>query len=620
MFKFSIVACARWETQYISEWLQYYDLIGFDHVYLYCNDDDPGEFADQVFGTELSRKDFVSFEHFSGQGQQSRMYLDAIARARRESEWVTFLDIDEFLTLYNCNSISEFMEHNAVNADSVHFNWLNFGNSGFVSRPEGSVLRQYTQRESSLSINTKHLTRSAVLTDERLRGGGLPFWHGLSDPVWSDVRRINVIGADASSLLADHAETTRRYLDDPATRDAIMRKAVISHYALKSEEDFALRAKRGVEGEFSGQAAWKRHHDDGSFRSVLDRMNSVKDTYLLDLSKALCPDVKPSSLSADKPGSEPRRIRVRHQLWTDDLLLGADGRLRHASHGTMGDYYLSGDVLHVRWDTYPPDLFTRQGGVFTHTMAKQNPAIDMRATQAAKLDNEKLSVSSIVLKVPETTALVEIRPASSDVDVFHAIFVECKYRYPVVDYDVKTIFDLGANIGLASVYFAGRYSKSRIIAVEPNKGNFHLLQRNMMALPDAVAVGMAVWSSDAILKLRSVNTLGQALGEWGYQTEAVAADEQGDVAATSIPSLMRRYGVQTIDLLKVDIEGAELEVFGGDTDAWLPFVRCVVIETHERFRAGSDQIVTRKLLPDFDEQGRSGNNRIFIRRSWAHGI
>ena len=615
MYKFSIVACARWEINYISEWLQYYEILGFDHVYLYCNDDDPSSFADEVASTELSRKDFVSFRHFGGQGQQMAMYLDAMDRIRRESEWIAFLDIDEFLVLRGLNSITAFMEQYATVADSVHFNWLNFGTSGFIERPRGSVLRQYTQREASLSINTKHLTRSAVLTDQRLKSGGLPFWHGLGNPVWSDVRRVNVVGEDASSRLADHPEEARRYLDDPNMIDGILRKAVVNHYALKSEDDFVLRAMRGTGGEFAGQAAWKRHYDDGSFRAVLEQMNCVEDNYLRDLSKALCPAPRRPALLPSLPGREPNRVRVQHRLWTDDLLLGNDGRLRHASHGTAGDYYLSGDVLHVRWDTYPADLFIQQENTFSQIIADPDKAINMRVAQLAKLDTEKVAVSAVTVELPEYTYPVEVRPGSSDVDVFKAVFLERKYQKPEITYDVETIFDMGANTGLSTLYFAQKYPKARIIAVEPDAANFRLLQRNTMTCLNVTAVNSAVWSDNIMVKVRRANPLGEALGEWGYQTEPAASGEPGDVAASSIPSLMRRYGVQTIDLLKMDIEGAELEVFQGDTDAWLPFTRCVVVETHERFRAGSDHIVTRKMLPEFREQERSGNNRIFLHRS-----
>ncbi len=46
--RYSIVTPARWEAESIVEWLIYHRSIGFDHVYLYCNDDDASELFDRL--------------------------------------------------------------------------------------------------------------------------------------------------------------------------------------------------------------------------------------------------------------------------------------------------------------------------------------------------------------------------------------------------------------------------------------------------------------------------------------------------------------------------------------------------------------------------------------------
>jgi hypothetical protein len=79
-------------------------------------------------------------------------------------------------------------------------------------------------------------------------------------------------------------------------------------------------------------------------------------------------------------------------------------------------------------------------------------------------------------------------------------------------------------------------------------------------------------------------------------------------------SLLGRSGFPRIDVLKVDIEGAELELFTGPTD-WLASVDCVVVETHDRFRPGSDAAVREALAADFVELPRSGENLVFRRKT-----
>lgn len=55
----------------------------------------------------------------------------------------------------------------------------------------------------------------------------------------------------------------------------------------------------------------------------------------------------------------------------------------------------------------------------------------------------------------------------------------------------------------------------------------------------------------------------------------------------SMGTLISELGLKQIDLLKVDIEGAEVELFGSDSlDEWIGFVRAVMVELHEPFREG----------------------------------
>ena len=355
MYRYSIIACARWETPYIGEWIAYHKAVGFQRIYLCCNDDDPAEMKAAVAAAITDCKDLVSFTHFPEQGRQSEMYLDALVQARRETEWVMFLDIDEFIVLRDCNDIDRFMKPFAHSADSVYFNWLNFGNSGFVERPPGSVLRQYTRRSARVSALTKHLSRTALLAPDRLRQGPYPFWHGLADPVWSSLKRVNVLGVDIGSQLSTDSKVADSYLADSATREAMLSKAVCNHYGLKSEADFLLRAARGTGGEFSGQVIWKQAYESGNFRAVLRERNMVEDTYLCDLSLREF---------GTQPAQPLRTVHARHRHWTGDLILGSNGRLLHPDRGTLAEYRTHDNTLHVQWDKWPEDQFVNVDDVF----------------------------------------------------------------------------------------------------------------------------------------------------------------------------------------------------------------------------------------------------------------
>jgi Glycosyl transferase family 2 len=78
----ALAAIARWETQYAPEWLAYHRAIGFDHVYLICNDDDPAPLWEAVLPFAAGAEPFVTFTHFPWHGQRFHMLIEALRQAR----------------------------------------------------------------------------------------------------------------------------------------------------------------------------------------------------------------------------------------------------------------------------------------------------------------------------------------------------------------------------------------------------------------------------------------------------------------------------------------------------------------------------------------------------------
>lgn len=169
------------------------------------------------------------------------------------------------------------------------------------------------------------------------------------------------------------------------------------------------------------------------------------------------------------------------------------------------------------------------------------------------------------------------RPGTSDLAAFHAIFGR---RQQAVDlgFAPRLIVDLGANVGYASVDLALRYPEASVLAVEPEPSNVALLRRNVKGLPIEV-VEAAVWPRPGILELEEAE-----IGHVGFRVHETASP-RGGVQAVTVPELMERFGADTIDLLKVDIEGSELELLSEEAD-WLEQVRAISIEFHDSFRPG----------------------------------
>ena len=164
-------------------------------------------------------------------------------------------------------------------------------------------------------------------------------------------------------------------------------------------------------------------------------------------------------------------------------------------------------------------------------------------------------------------------------DVFHQIFTEEEYLPLKKLENVSLVLDLGANAGYASAYFLSCFPKARVVAVEPDDFNVEVCRINLKPYGDrALLLHGAVWSEHAMLCLsRGSYCDGR---EWSTQVVKPTQGNVGSVQAWDVGSLIDMAGGAKVDLLKVDIERAELEVFGESAKNWIPRVRNVCIELH----------------------------------------
>lgn len=282
-FRFSIVACARWESRFITEWLNYYRALGFEHVFLYCNDDDPRELYDKVLPFTQGESPFVTFRFYPIQGEQLRMYSHFLEHDREKSEWISFFDIDEYLRLPSGMSIGDFVAHFDKTADCILFNWIFFGPDGHKEDPGSSILSDYTRRQKSLHPFTKYVARSKIFTGPKLSDvkEGHGFWHCPIDQIDQTIRTVNVLGEDMSHYYEGFPGKSAAFVNDFSRRDRILETAVMHHYAFRSEKAFGERVKRGLGGAFDGQTTWGKLADGDQFEGFLAGLHEVEDLSLV---------------------------------------------------------------------------------------------------------------------------------------------------------------------------------------------------------------------------------------------------------------------------------------------------------------------------------------------------
>jgi len=187
----------------------------------------------------------------------------------------------------------------------------------------------------------------------------------------------------------------------------------------------------------------------------------------------------------------------------------------------------------------------------------------------------------IKVKLNSIQSTIHLRSNSSDVIAFEHIFLQNQYKIQF-DFKPRYILDLGANIGLASIYFKNRFPNAGIFAVEPDADNFEILQKNTQPYKNIHCLQCGIWNKPARLKIIDTGE-----GAWSYVTrETDALNENATIEGKSIDAIMQEYNIPQIDILKIDIEGAEKEIFETGFDKWLPKVRCIVIELHDRSKKG----------------------------------
>ena len=200
----------------------------------------------------------------------------------------------------------------------------------------------------------------------------------------------------------------------------------------------------------------------------------------------------------------------------------------------------------------------------------------------------------------------QLRVPTSDVPTYVQVFVHKEYEFRTAR-PPKVIVDAGANIGLASIYFANKYPDARIIAIEPEQSNFNLLKENVAPYANVFPVQAALWHRN-----EEINLADPGLGKWGFMTEMKDASEPipskmcHSVRAVTVDRLMSELKLDAIDILKIDIEGAEREVFS-DTSAWIASVNSLIVELHEHMKVGcigSFYVGSR----GFDNEWKQGEN------------
>ena len=173
---------------------------------------------------------------------------------------------------------------------------------------------------------------------------------------------------------------------------------------------------------------------------------------------------------------------------------------------------------------------------------------------------------------------VKVRTNTPDIEVAISGLSGEEYSSVKVD-NVKFIIDAGANIGTSAIYFAKQYPEVKIVAIEAEYSNYCILRENIAEYENITPVHAALWGSNCKKEIKDRKT-----GHWGYtvsDAEEHSSNTGQFVHCMTLNRVMKDYDFERIDILKIDIEGGEKDVFE-NSNGWIDSVETIVAELHDR--------------------------------------
>jgi 31-O-methyltransferase len=209
-------------------------------------------------------------------------------------------------------------------------------------------------------------------------------------------------------------------------------------------------------------------------------------------------------------------------------------------------------------------------------------------------------------RLPNGQEVTQVDPGEAAL-LYREIFVEESYRRPTGDRpDPKVIFDIGANIGLASMYFKQHYPAAMILAVEPGPDTYLALGENFQRhVTDGVIRNVAVSdrngvarfgyypgapaesgfyideAEDAELARRLLMETGFPAAEADRFARARHRASYLECETVTVSELIRASGVDRVDLMKIDVEKAEHLVLAGIEERDWPRIGEIILEVHD---------------------------------------
>ena len=228
------------ENKYVKEFIHHYKQLGFNHIYIYDNNEVFGEKFEEEIKEEI-KNGFVSIINYRGyKGIQLNAFYDCYQKNYKRYKWLAFFDFDEFLELApNYTTIQQFLDNKIFyNCQNIKINWLMFTDNDLIKYENKPLKERFTTPLYNDSLVIKSIVRGNL---------NLNYWEKATNP------HTSKIGFYSCSSSGKNISSTSFMIDIPEYNFAFLK-----HYHTKTIEEYIIKLNKGYADHVDYPGDWKK--------------------------------------------------------------------------------------------------------------------------------------------------------------------------------------------------------------------------------------------------------------------------------------------------------------------------------------------------------------------------
>ena len=228
--KVGMCTLCKSENLYIKEFIDYHRDLGYNHIFIYDNNDIDGERLEDVIQKEID-EGYVSIINYRGDKNRQifRIYIDCYEKNNKNYDWLSFFDIDEFLELKPKGiKIQELLNNERYkDCQNVKFNWLVYSDNEKLRYRNIPVQKRFKTPSFSCVLNNhvKTTVRGNLLTN---------YWVNATNPHTGE-NNYNCCSSSGKQISKN----------SPYNQPYDYEYGYIKHYRTKTIEEYINKIKRG---------------------------------------------------------------------------------------------------------------------------------------------------------------------------------------------------------------------------------------------------------------------------------------------------------------------------------------------------------------------------------------